>query len=159
MADIVADAKTRVSWVTTISNIAAPTTAELNAGILLQSTITADGLAGLQPETTTIPTTSLASKFGTARNGRTNFDQINLTFKKQDATDTIYNTLIKGTAGYLVVRNSVDEATAWTAAQKCRVYPMECGETAWMDPEENSLERYMIPMTVTSDPNQRATVA
>lgn len=159
MADIVADAKTRVSWVGSIAAIGSPTVAELNAGLLLQSRLTADGLAGLQPETTTIPTTSLASKFGTSRNGRTNFDQIMLTFKKDDGTDTVYNTLIKGATGFLVVRNSIDEATAWTATQRCRVYPMECGEIAWLDPEENSLERYQVPMTVTLDPNQRAIVA
>lgn len=159
MADVVADGKTRVSWVGSISNIASPTAAELTAGLLLQSRLTADGLAGLQPETTTIPTTSLASRFGTSRNGRTNFDQIMLTFKKDDGTDTVYNTLLKGVTGFLVVRNSLDESTAWLAAQRVRVYPMECGEIAWLDPEENSLERYQIPMTVTADPNQRATVA
>jgi hypothetical protein len=47
MADITADGKTRVYWVTTISNQNAPTTAELNAGISLQATLTADGLNGL----------------------------------------------------------------------------------------------------------------
>jgi hypothetical protein len=158
MADIVADGRTRVSWVGSIANKQSPTVAELNAGIQLQSFMTADGLAGLQPDQTTIPTTSLASKTGTARNGRTNFDQVTPTFKKQDASDTPYTTLLKGTSGYLVVRNSIDEATAWAAGQGCRVYPAECGEIAWMDPEENSLERYQIPMTVTADPAQRAVV-
>ncbi len=159
MADIVSDGKIRVAWVGSIANKSGPTTTELNAGLLLQSFITPDGLAGLAPETTTIPTTSLASKFGTSRNGRTNFDQITLTFKKQDGTDTVYNTLLKGTTGFLVVRNSIDEGTAWASAQKIRVYPMECGEIIWMDPEENSLERFQIPMTVYTDPDQRAAVA
>jgi hypothetical protein len=48
MADITADGKTRVYWVTTISNINAPTTTELNAGIALQATMTADGLNGFR---------------------------------------------------------------------------------------------------------------
>jgi hypothetical protein len=37
MADVVADGKTRVYWVTTISNQNAPTTTELNAGMDLTS--------------------------------------------------------------------------------------------------------------------------
>lgn len=158
MADIVADGKTRVAWVGSITSIAGPTVAELTAGLLLHYFITPDGLAGLQPETNTIPTTSLGSKFGTARNGRANFSQINLTFKKQDGTDTIFNTLVRSATGFLVVRNSLDVDTAWLAGQKVRVYPMECGTEGWVDPEEDSLERYMVPMTVTLDPNQRATV-
>jgi hypothetical protein len=65
MPDITADGKTRVYWVTTIANIAAPTVAELNAGISLQATLTADGLMGLQPETADVDTSSLASTFNT----------------------------------------------------------------------------------------------
>jgi hypothetical protein len=37
MADIIVDGQTRVAYVPTIANIAAPTTTELNAGTLLQS--------------------------------------------------------------------------------------------------------------------------
>jgi hypothetical protein len=57
MADITSDGKTRVYWVTSIANINAPTTTELNAGIDLTSTLTADGLSGFQP---TPPTSTRA---------------------------------------------------------------------------------------------------
>jgi hypothetical protein len=159
MADIVADGRTRVAWLGSIANMALVTIAELNAGLLLQNFVTADGLTGLQGETTTIPTTSLASRTNTSRNGRVNFDQAMITFKKQDGTDTVYNTLVRDLNGFLVVRNSILETVNWASAQSLRVYPMQCGEISWMDPEENSLERYMIPMTITGDPNQRAAVA
>lgn len=154
-----ADGKTRVAYVPSIANIAAPTTTELNAGTLLHYMITADGLTGLTPETATIPTTSLASKSNTSRNGRVTFEQFNLTLKKQDGTDTVYNLLVRNLTGYLVVRNSIDVDTAWASAQKLRVYPVEVGESAWLDPEPDSLERYQVPMTVTVDPNQRSAVA
>lgn len=159
MADIIADGRTRASWVTTIANIAAPTVAELNAGILLQSTLTPAGLKGLQPETAKIDASSLASRITLQRNGRAGIDGAMLEFKKQDATDTIYDTLLFGTAGYLVVRTSILETTAWTIAQKVRVYPMECGEVIHVDIEENTLERYQIPLTLTGTWNLRATVA
>lgn len=159
MADIVADGRTRVSWVTTIANIAAPTTAELNAGMLLHSTLTADGLSGFRPEQTKVPSTALDSTSNTQRNGRVNFEGMMLRLKKQTGTDTIYNTLVKDVEGYVVIRNSSTASTAWAAGDKVRVYPVVCGETAWMDPEENTLERYEVPLAMTAQPNQRAVVA
>lgn len=159
MADIVADGKTRVAWVPAIANIAAPTTTELNAGLLLQSLLTADGLGGFQPETAKVDTSSLASTFNTAKNGRTSFDSPMLTLKRQDTGDTAYTTLIRAAAGYIVVRSSVTESTAWTSTQAVRVYPVECGEVQHVDLEANSLERYQVPLTVTSSPNLRAAVA
>lgn len=159
MADIVADGKTRVSFVGTIADISAPTTTELNAGLLLQELLTASGLTGLQPETAKIDTSSLASTFNTARNGRTSFDQPMLELKKQDTGDTAYTTLIRGATGFLVVRTSIDEATAWASAQAIRVYPVECGEVQHVDPEENSLERYQVPLTITDEPDLRSAVA
>lgn len=159
MADITADGKTRVYWVTTIANIAAPTTTELNAGISLQGTITADGLMGLAPDTADVDTSSLASTFNTNVNGRTSFSGTGLRLKKQSGTDTIFTTLTRDTAGYLVVRRSVAETTAWTSTQGCEVYPALCGEVKRLDPEPNSVERYEIPIKVTATPNLRAAVA
>lgn len=159
MPDITSDGKTRVSWVTSIANINAPTTTELNAGILLQSTLTADGLMGLAPDTADVDTSSLASTFNTNVNGRTSFSGTGLRLKKQSGTDTIFTTLVRDTAGYLVVRRSVAESTAWASAQGVEVYPALCGEVKRLDPEPNSVERYEVPLKVTSSPALRAAVA
>lgn len=159
MPDITSDGKTRVYWVTTIANIAAPTTTELNAGIDLTSTLTADGLSGLQPDTADVDTSSLASTFNTTVNGRSSFSNTRLRLKKQSGTDTIFTTLVRDTAGYLVIRRSVTQATAWASSQGVEVYPALCGEVARMDPEPNTVERYEIPMKITSTPNLRAAVA
>lgn len=161
MADIVADGKTRVAWVPTIANIAAPTTTELNAGILLHNTMTADGLASWQPETASVDTSSLASTFSTSQPGRTSYSTPMLRMKKQDGTDTIYTTLTNGTAGYVVVRSGQGIAASanWASTQQVRVYPVTCGEVQHMDIEANSLERYQVPTFVSSQPNLRAVVA
>lgn len=148
-----------MAWVTSIANINAPTTSELNAGILLQSTLTADGLMGLAPDTADVDTSSLASTFNTSVNGRTSFSNTGLRLKKQSGTDTIFDTLVRDTAGYLVVRRSVTESTAWASSQKVEVYPALCGEVKRLDPEPNSVERYEIPLKITSSPALRATVA
>jgi hypothetical protein len=157
--DITSDGKTRVSWVPTIANIAAPTTTELNAGMLLQSTLTADGLVGFRPETADVDTSSLASTFNTTVNGRTSFSGTMFRLKKQSGTDTIFTTLVRDAAGYVVIRRSIAESTAYASAQAIEVYPALCGEVARMDPEPNSVERYEIPIKVTSTPNLRAAVA
>jgi hypothetical protein len=159
VADIIADGRTRAAWVTTIPNIAAPTVAQLTAGILLQNTLTPAGLQGLQPETAKIDASSLASRVTLQRNGRAGIDGSMLEFKKQDGTDTIYDTLLFGVTGFLVVRTSILEDVAWAAGQRVRVYPMECGEVQHVDIEENTLERYRIPLTLTAKWDLRAVVA
>ncbi len=159
MPDIVSDGNIRVAWVPTIANIAAPTTTELNAGLLLQSTMTDDGLVGFRPDTADIKNTEIDSDFNTVDVGRTNLSGTMLRFFKQSGTDTIYDTLLKGTAGYVVIRRSVPSGTAWASTQKVQVFPAKCGEAAWLDPEENTDERYEVPIKVTSKPNLRAAVA
>jgi hypothetical protein len=164
MADIAADGKTRAYWVTSISNQNAPTTTELNAGIDLTGTLTADGLMGLKPDTADVDTSSLASTFSSAVNGRTSFSGVTLRLKKQSGTDTIFTTLVKDTAGFLVVRRSVAQATAWASAQAVEVYPALCEEVARLDPEPNTVERYEIGLKITAGtagtgPSLRAAVA
>jgi hypothetical protein len=164
MPDITGDGKIRVYWVTTIANQNAPTVAELNAGIDLTSTITADGLMGLQPETADVDVSSLASTFNATDNGRVSFSGTKVRLKKQSGTDTIFTTLVKDTAGFLAVRRSVAQATAWASAQNLEVYPAKCGEVARVDFEPNTVERYEIPIKITAGsggagPSLRAAVA
>lgn len=159
MPDITSDGKTRVAWVPTIANIQAPTTTELNAGMLLQSTMTADGLAGFRPETADVDTSALDSTFSTMVNGRTSFSGTLVRLKKQSGTDTIFTTLVRDTAGYVVVRRSLAASTAWASAQAVEVYPALCGEVSRIDPEPNTVERYEVPIKITSSPALRAAVA
>lgn len=159
MADITADGKTRVYWVTTIANIQAPTTTELNAGIDLTATLTADGLSGFQPDTADVDTSSLASTFTTNVNGRTSFSNTQLTLKKQLSGDTIFTTLTRDTAGFVAIRRSVVQSTAWTTAQAMEVYPALCEEVSRMDPAPNTIERYVIGIKITATPALRAAVA
>jgi hypothetical protein len=159
MPDITADGKTRVYWVTTIASQNAPTVAELNAGIALQSTLTADGLNGFNPDTADVDTSALDSTFNTTVNGRTSFSNTMLRLKKQSGSDTIFTTLTRDTAGYVVIRRSIASTTAWSSAQAVEVYPALCGEVSRMDPAPNTVERYEIPIKVTASPSLRAAVA
>jgi len=161
MADIIVDGMTRVAFVPTIANIAAPTVAELNAGTLLQSTLIPAGLEGFENTTADVDNTSLASTFDTKLPGRQSFSGTGLVLKKQDGTDTVFNLLsVPNTAGYIVVRDGVTESTAWAATNKVEVYPIRTAAHSTMGRgEANSLLRYRIPTPVSSAPNLKAVVA
>jgi hypothetical protein len=159
MADLLNDGNSRVYWVASggIANIAAPTTTELNAGVRLDQLLTPDGLKE-DSSTADIDLSFLSSTFNTASAGRRKFD-IAVVAKRQTPTDTVLNLLPYRTSGYLVVRDTVDANTAWTAAQKCRVYPVQTGEPMMAAKTENSVARFTSPMYMTAEPNTSATVA
>jgi len=156
---VFADGNTRVAFVSSIANIALPTTTELNAGILLQSVITADGLMGFEATTAEVDTSSLASTFDTKGIGRDSFSNTGLKLKKQSGTDTTYNTLTRGTAGYIVIRRDIVETTGWVSSQAVEVYPIICGQRKLLAPEANSIRKYEVPTPITSAPNLAATIA
>ena len=159
MADVFADGNTRVAFVPAIASQVAPTTTELNAGTLLQSVITADGLMGFEATTAEVDTTSLASTFNTKTIGRDDFSGTGLRLKKQSATDTVFNLLTRGTSGYVVIRRGVAETTAWASTQLVEVYPVTCGQTKYLPPEANSVQKYEVPTPITAAPSLRAVVA
>lgn len=160
MSDIVVDGKIRVAFVPTIADPAAPTTTEITAGIDLQSIITADGLIGFEPDTAEVDASSLDSDFDYKQPGRAAFSGTTLRIKKQSGTtDEAYETLTRGTIGFIVIRRYVDSATAWAAADKVGVYPIACGETKELPPEANTMARYEVPVMVTQKPALRAVIA
>lgn len=159
MADVFADGNTRVSWVPAISNQNAPTTAELNAGTLLQSVLTADGVVGFEASSAEVDTSSLASTFNTKTVGRDDFSGTMLRLKKQSGTDTVYNTLTRGTSGFVVIRRGILETTAYASTQAIEVYPVTCGQTRNLAPEANSVQKYEVPTPITAAPSLRAAVA
>ena len=159
MADIYDDGMTRVSWVPSIANTAAPTTTELTAGVLLQSILTGDGLIGFEPDTQGVDTTSLASTQDTEVPGSDKLGGCALRLKKQSGTDTAYTTLTRNAVGFIAIRRDTAQATAWTSNDPVEVYPVACGTTKKLKPERNTVSRYEIPLFVTGTANVRAAVA
>lgn len=160
MADVFADGNTRVYFVTAIASQAAPTTAELNAGIALQSFLTADGLVGFEATSAEVDTTSLASTFNTKTIGRDDFSGTMLRLKKQTyGSDTPFSTLTRGTSGFIAIRRGITETTAWTSTQAVEIYPITCGQTKFLAPEANSVQKYEVPTPITGAPTLRGAVA
>lgn len=162
MADIIVDGRTRVAFVPSIANIAAPTVTELNAGTLLQSKLIPTGLVGFENTTATVDNTSLASTFDTTLPGRQSFSGTMLILKKQDAgVDPVYTLLtVPSTNGFIVIRDELLESVAWAASQSMEVYP---GRTAAHSKlgrgEANSLLRYQVPFMISDKPELKAVSA
>lgn len=150
---------TRVAVVPTIAVQALPTVAELNAGILMQSYITPDGLIGFEATTSEVDNSSLASTFDTKTIGRTQFSGTMFRLKKQSGTDTPFTTLVRGYTAFVVIRRNVLETTAWTAAQVVSIFPTICGDRRDLAPEPNSIQKYEIPLMVYAIPTITGAVA
>ena len=157
MADIISDGMTKVSWVTTISNTAAPTTAELNAGVALESYITPDGL-GISTGTDSVDTGALNSTQNTQVPGRRS-DDITLTFKDQGRANAPYTTFASRPTGYLVVRRGVASTTAWASSQKVTVYPGTAGDRQDVPTAPNEVLKFAVPIMVSGTVNDAATTA
>jgi hypothetical protein len=159
MADSNADGRTRVYSVPSISNIAAPTVAELNAGVDLSGLITPDGLVGFETDTGAVDNSKLNSTFNTSSAGRVSLSGTLLRLIKQTGTDTVYNTLVYGFSTNIVIRRDVTSSTAWATSDKVEVYPVQCGEVSNLPPAANEVHKFEIKTMVTNQPNLRATVA
>jgi type V secretory pathway adhesin AidA len=147
MADIISDGMTKVGWVTTISNTAAPTAVEVNAGVDLETFLTPDGL-GVSTSTDAVDAASLASTQDQEIPGRRK-DSITLTFKDQGEAAAPFTTFASRPAGFLVVRRGVASTTDWTAAQKVHVYPVTAGDRQPQPSAKNEVLKLVVPLFVT----------
>lgn len=159
MSDVIGDGKIKVVWATTISNISAPTVAELEAGQDFTVRITPDGLS-LPMETADVDNSNLASTFTTNLAGRQSSSP-EVTFKRGDnpTDDAPWDALTYQTMGYLVVRRILAYSTAWTAGQDVEVYPMQCGQRNSIPPAPNEVSKFTCPMKLREEPDLEAVVA
>src|SRR3954451_12231153 len=103
MADLLLDGNVKVSWVATIASLAAPTTAELNAGTSLEQRLTPDGL-DISFDTEMIDNSALGSTYSTELVGRS---KVSITIKYKalsSGVDSVATALVYAANGYLVVR-------------------------------------------------------
>lgn len=157
MARYANDGRIRVYFVTTISNIAAPTVAQLNAGTDLSNFISKDGLT-VPSNQNNVPNSSLAETFDSELPGSFG-GALSMTGIRDAATDTFWDLVVYGTAGFIVVRRGVATATAWTAAQKVEVYPMTWHEPIPAQTASNEQGRFTAAAPVSSQPNLKSVVA
>lgn len=67
-----------------------------------------------------------------------------------DASDTAASTLLEGTQGSIVARYSIDNATAWTIAQKVDIFTIRCGKQRKDAPVENGVQTITQTLFITA---------
>jgi hypothetical protein len=155
MADLGFDGNVKVTFAPTITNISAPTVAELNAGVDLEDRLLPDGLA-TPSDTGEVDNSKLGSTFSTAVAGRRSFSGLMVKYVRGPVSDTlasdVEDALVYRATGYLVVRRDVDAGTAWAAAQRVEVYPVQCKNPNPDSPAPDTLQAVEVGMTLTAEP-------
>lgn len=157
MARYVHEGNTKVLWVTTIADIAAPTVAELTAGTDISELLTKDGLT-LPDTQNMVDSATLADTFDAQVVGSWG-GGASLTGFRDDTTDTLWDLAVYGTNGYIVVRRGMPYDDAIAAGQDVEVYPAEMHEPVMNQTGANEQARFTLALAVTGQPNKRAAVA
>ncbi|MGH3010166.1 MAG: hypothetical protein ACRDLM_12280 [Gaiellaceae bacterium] len=162
MAKIPVDGNVKVTFFPTCANIAAPSVTELTAtGALdIECFLTPDGLDESVAEDTK-DTTVFCSTSNYEEPGRT-MPSLQLTYFRGDvpATDDVsYTTLKRNTRGFLAIREGSPHATAWTAADVCRVYTVMCGEQQPVKPAKNEDVKVQQKLYASGDYERDAVAA
>ncbi len=151
------DGMITVRIVPTIANKAAPTTAEINAGTDITNFITKDGLT-VPANQNYVDNSSLAETYDAQVVGSFG-GPVTMTGIRDAAADTFWNAVVYGTNTNLVVRRGIATATAFAAAQKVEVFPIQWHEPLPTQTASNEQGRFTAAAAVTSQPNFKATVA
>lgn len=162
MARLLCDGNTKVTWVTAIANIAAPSAGtELSAAssVDLQGFITPDGL-NLGLSESVIDSSVLSSVAEYELPGRY---KITMDFVCQrdgtSASDKAWTTLTRSTAGYIVIRRNTAAGTAYAAADPLEVYTVTVGKRQNQKPAKNALVTFMVHLYASGADNDSSSAA
>jgi hypothetical protein len=141
----------KVYFVPTIASSPAPTAAEVNAGTNLTATI-AD-IAGFSYTNQPITTPDLADNFDGKITGVDQTADSTLHIYEKRTTNTGRTTLVKGTAGYLVILFSGTAGASPAAGDKADVWPVISAGTP-RDYSMTEAAKWHVALIVTGRPNE-----
>lgn len=156
MAKIIPNEETAVRFVTTLASMTAPTAAQINAGVDLTPltiSVTATSTGN------TVPTPTLDSLFETSVPG-TSAAQFSADFYRDDAADTAWTTLPRGTKGYFVIQrfNAAANRT-FSAGNAVEVWPVTITSRAAGPLTSNTAQTFTVTASVPVKPEEAAVVA
>lgn len=141
---------TKVLWVPTIANKAAPSRAELNAGTALESETGA--MSGWQTTSGTVATPALGSRFTPVVGGEITAADSSLTFWASKDGDDVRTLLNREDTGFIVWMDEGD-----VEAQTMDVYPVTVTSQAKIR-ELDSAAQIMAQFAITSEPAENVTI-
>lgn len=161
MSRIIANEEVWIGFATTVANISAPTTAEIDGATDLTGF-----LVTLDASTTgnQVPTPAFDSLFETSISG-TVTSTFTAEFYRDDASDTAWTTLPRATAGYFIIgRFGLTGTTAGgnpepASGDVVEVWPVKVTSRSAIALANNDVQRMNIECAVTETPDEDATVA
>ena len=154
MPRVIADGEVKIQWVPTISNEAAPTTAEIGAGTELTGFLASldtplEGNTVNTPDLSTAFRTQVAGKFGGGATGQ---------FYRDDTSDTAWDLLPRLTQGYIVIRRFGGSTVAFAGSDEVEVWPLEVITRSPATLDEESVQMFTVNFATTGEPTLDAVV-
>lgn len=149
----------KVLFCPAITSLAAPTRAELTAGLALNTpgTAVAAGLVEMtnfESRSTFIDVPDAATDFTSKIPGRKEAGNPSMAFYDDDASATIRTALAEDTDGFIVVMHYGDVAT-----KRAEVYPVTIGALNDTNPNSSSdAAKFVVDVAITAPPNKNAVI-
>lgn len=157
-ARIVPPEVVEVVWVTTIALPAAPTAAELNAGVDITGFLR--GVPSIPETGNTADISDLSSKFNKRQAATHGGDVLTLEAYRDDTADTAYTTLLRTTQGFLVVAwDGLAAAGTFAVADLVWIYPSTIISRGLGTPGRDEAEFFISEQAITDDPTEAFPIA
>lgn len=147
--------KTRAFWVPTISNIAAPTAAEIAAGTELTSGIS--DITGFSTSQDFIGVPDLSSETTATVPGEVTMDDSSLKIYFDSASNPLRTTLAPGTVGNVVFIDYKPSGSI-VATDKVDVYPAQIGSTPKERDMGSTAAQWTAMIAITAKPREDVAV-
>lgn len=149
--------KTRVSWVTTIADMAEPSPTEMGAGTDITCFLTKDGL-NPGGSTNGVDAGTLCTIVDGQVAGSVSYQATLKGYRYSPAADDdFWDLCAHGTAGYLVIRRGAAHDAAWANGQPVEVYKAQMGEPIPASSAANAMQTFEVALFV-EDANLKAAV-
>jgi hypothetical protein len=159
MARIIPNQNTWVGFATTVSNIAAPTAAEVTAAINLTPFVIS---LNASSQGNVVPTPSFDTLFETSIIG-TSTASFTGDFYRDNASgqDRAWTTLPRTTTGYFIITRFGGTGTGRrpTTGDVCEVWPVIVTSRTMANMSNNTVMMFTATCSVPQEPNEAATVA
>lgn len=155
MSRVIANQEVWVGFATTVADISAPTSSEVSGATDVTSFLVS---LDASSQGNQIPTPAFDTLFETSISG-TSSATFTGEFYRDDATDTAWDTLPRGTDGFFIISRFGTAGAAPASTDVVEVWPVRVTSRSAVALANNDVQRFQITCSVTQEPDEDATVA
>lgn len=161
MSRIIPNERTWVGFAASVGNKAAPTIGEVNGAVDITSFVVSITAA---TQGNQVPTPSFDTLFETTISGTVQ-SSFSIDLYRDDLTDTAWTALARSNSGFFIISRFQGAARIGAAAKpnqagdKVEVWPVKITSRSMQATSSNQVQMFQVTCSVTSEPNESATVA